>query len=453
MYRHRLRLVLPDVMGGIADASGSNVPNSDPPRRPGTATSGLPDALHASAPHASAPHASDPHASDPPICPGPLDQTFDFNHIIPNNNNGDINSKIDGLSGAFKILVQTMHKRDQDLHNYMNSHHPYFITRGRAEPLHRSAARFCQDNRQCGSREEDKTLLYSQVRDLQQKLLGIKIDRDIIKVYADHRAKGTLVTEEQQAAFANSDENAREPQFFPLQIYWPHPRAPWNLYQAAFFTEVFLQQYPQRAAFKAEIEEHFLARLKTLKNLIDPAMAMSSDPAGAERVGAALNLRKSKMARMNERRFQLYSSRRDIANELRQDKSLPTPEVDAWKALFWMVESMGAQGTSSDESESEPDITGHRVYPARLREWRSDEVLDLLMYIDENKKRFGPLGGPLPGNPARKRPRRATANVSERKAIAGLPINFYRQVWYDGLSANEKQLLNPQSEFRLPHFN
>lgn len=116
-----------------------------------------------------------------------------------------------------------------------------------------------------------------------------------------------------------------------------------------------------------------------------------------------------------------------------------------------MLEFLGAQGMSSDESES--DSTEHRrgSFLVRRREWRSDEILALLKYVDEHRKKYGMLGGALPGTPPRRRRRlRVGAPASTRKAIIGLPVNFYRPEWLEGLTASQRKLLNAQRPYPLP---
>ena len=289
------------------------------------------------------------------------------------------------------------------------------------------------------------------VRDFHQNLDGIKNDKDIVEKFLVEKESGTQVTAEEQEAFARDVEGASQPTLFPLRVYWPFVRVPWNLALAALFAEVFLKVNTELADQRNEIEEHFLARLKQQRRLIVGPATLSDDPVEVKQIHEAQVLQWRERSHLNERQVQLFNSRRDITNELRHEPA--SDQTKAWKILFWMVESLGSQGMSSDESDPEDRRVGRRgPKTVRQREWRSDEVMELLIFIDEHKKQVGPSGGALPGTEPRKRRRLLTAPVSDWRAIAQLPINFYRADWLNGLSEEDIKALEPQTAITLPKF-
>ncbi|TFK18572.1 hypothetical protein FA15DRAFT_660583 [Coprinopsis marcescibilis] len=81
--------------------------------------------------------------------------------------------------------------------------------------------------------------------------------------------------------------------------------------------------------------------------------------------------------------------------------------------------------------------------------WRSTEITKLLKFVNADGKRMGAEGGPRPGNRGLvcKRVRRP---VLQRMAKAGLPINFYNQTWYWGLSTEVKKFLGATAYHRVP---
>jgi len=99
---------------------------------------------------------------------------------------------------------------------------------------------------------------------------------------------------------------------------------------------------------------------------------------------------------------------------------------------------------SSDESGA-----GNRKFFVKILHWRSVKLIPYLQKIDRDLNRTNALGN-APGNPPRQRIRIAGGQVSRRKAVPGLPLNFYDKTWYAGLSAVDKIALNVQPELPLP---
>ena len=111
-----------------------------------------------------------------------------------------------------------------------------------------------------------------------------------------------------------------------------------------------------------------------------------------------------------------------------------------------MVDALGIDGMSTDESGDE------KRFPATVisKDWRSNEVVALLQYVDRNQNQLNCFGNYKPGGQPHERNRSAYAPVSKRTALAGLPINFYNPVWYEGLTATEQRQLQAKPAFDLP---
>ena len=141
---------------------------------------------------------------------------------------------------------------------------------------------------------------------------------------------------------------------------------------------------------------------------------------------------------------QLHADREQIAFGNRGDGE----EVDpVWDFLYNATTLLGSEGMSSDDSANEG--SGPPFY-VRTREWRSRELLPYLQIIDRDRKRTNAYGNNRSGNPARERQRVAAGSVSVRKAIAGLPLNFYDKTWYAGLGARDRALLRPRPNVEIP---
>ena len=108
-----------------------------------------------------------------------------------------------------------------------------------------------------------------------------------------------------------------------------------------------------------------------------------------------------------------------------------------------MLDALGAGGISSDESNI--DDSGHVVYQTKTMEWHARDILRKLTDIDSDCNMTNAYGNTRAGNPPRFRKRRDWL-ATLRKAIPGLPINFYDSNWYAGLTLGQKRELAAKKE-------
>ena len=113
-----------------------------------------------------------------------------------------------------------------------------------------------------------------------------------------------------------------------------------------------------------------------------------------------------------------------------------------------MVELLDSGGMSSDESDYE-DSTGNKTFVVRHKHWRSDQVTELLKFIDANRDRYSIYGNAAAGTPPRHRERRDGTAPSKQKAIRHLPRNFYRASFYQSLSVTEREALDAKDTYAL----
>jgi len=117
----------------------------------------------------------------------------------------------------------------------------------------------------------------------------------------------------------------------------------------------------------------------------------------------------------------------------------------AWPFLYKLVQILGLNGMSSDES-----CTEGRKCVVKIRGWRSAELTPYLDIIDQDRNSLNAFGNHLQGNLPRERIRNEGARPSVRRAIAGLPLNFYDATWYASLTPAEKRRLKPLPVITLP---
>lgn len=108
-----------------------------------------------------------------------------------------------------------------------------------------------------------------------------------------------------------------------------------------------------------------------------------------------------------------------------------------------MVDELGMDGNSSDESEGENHVI-------RRKGWRSKEVGQLLQFIDANRNVTNAYGNPLPGGRPHARLRTNHAPMTRHPTPACLPKNFYDKTWYDTLTPFSQKQLAPKPSAALP---
>ena len=105
-----------------------------------------------------------------------------------------------------------------------------------------------------------------------------------------------------------------------------------------------------------------------------------------------------------------------------------------------LIEELGPEGMSSDDSEIEDD--GRKVFPVRRMLWRSKEIERRLNQVDKDYNTTNAYGNLRAGNPPRHRTRRNALKVSRRKPAAGYPLNFYDCNWYATLTKAQQEDLS-----------
>jgi hypothetical protein len=112
-------------------------------------------------------------------------------------------------------------------------------------------------------------------------------------------------------------------------------------------------------------------------------------------------------------------------------------EHAVWDQFGMMIEELGHEGMSSDDSEIDDD--GRKVFPVRRMPWRSKEIERRLIQVDKDYNTTNAYGNSRAGNPPRHRTRRNAMKVSRRKPTAGYPLNFYDRHWYARLTKTQQE--------------
>jgi hypothetical protein len=139
--------------------------------------------------------------------------------------------------------------------------------------------------------------------------------------------------------------------------------------------------------------------------------------------------------------LQKYALRLDTVtkrvNRARHDES---PDLGAWEWLKTVIETLGRDGMSSDESEVEDESSYPKFrieYMTKRMPWRKD-ISSELQILDEERWRDREIVRRRGAKPA---PRLRTRNAPKTTRLppSNLPRAFYNDRWYARLTREEKR--------------
>ena len=130
---------------------------------------------------------------------------------------------------------------------------------------------------------------------------------------------------------------------------------------------------------------------------------------------------------------------------------IPITELDdeskAWINNYKIMDTLGIDGQSSDESDGDED----GVYNVKLIHWRNKELVKRLNKADKVRKTTNKYGNRRPGTKQRIRKRRSVRDLQEttRPPPTRKPINFYSEEWYMSLTTQQKRDLDAEPELEF----
>ncbi|KAK7056786.1 hypothetical protein VNI00_002503 [Paramarasmius palmivorus] len=296
-------------------------------------------------------------------------------------------------------------------------------------------------------RSVDRNQFMMLFRKAMNEYLTINHDRDIIGVYS---IEDLRVTEEDVSNFDQGGPAPRiDDDFMP--IYWDNVRCLWNHELCAQMTARFIARYPQynTEEGRKNAQDHFWQRLGTLSDIIQryqPRDGETEEDAYQRCQIKEDDTRRN--MRQRTRRDELWKKRYDVAWEMAADEE--QEQNENWIMIAEMIEKIGADGMSSDESEDEDSGPNGTVATVRSMPWRSPEVTRSLRRTDDHANRKSAYGNQAPGNKPHVRRRFRHAQPSRRAAVSNLPLNFYDPQWLRDLPDVLYMDLAPEAEAELP---
>ncbi|KAF8505252.1 hypothetical protein BU17DRAFT_71474 [Hysterangium stoloniferum] len=265
------------------------------------------------------------------------------------------------------------------------------------------------------------------VRNHMHSLIGIRTTNEILLFKDELYAIDTELQKEM--ALYKDHKKDEGPQLKPMRINWKVVNGRWN-------EELFLQflSYAEEQGYaegciqdadEDELRDMFYARINRMVGVIN------------------LNQPKPKEGpQQTEKRSQgRHKEMLEILIEELNDES------KAWIDNHTIVDNLGVEGQSSDETDEDSD----GVYTVKRLNWRNRELIKRLNGVDAVRRTTNKYGNRQPGTATRTRKRKSArdSHPTARAPPTGKPINFYSEDWYMGLTQQEKIALKakPALEF------
>ena len=125
---------------------------------------------------------------------------------------------------------------------------------------------------------------------------------------------------------------------------------------------------------------------------------------------------------------------------------------NGWKMIRYVVKMIGPIGHSSDGSPNEcKDLDAPYLVWQQL--WRSEDLTRLLKMVDDHRSFRTVYGNFRPGQRPHKCVWKANGPDSARKAVSGLPRNFYRKAFIDTCTSWQLSEMRILEEVELPALN
>ncbi|KAH7908072.1 hypothetical protein BJ138DRAFT_406823 [Hygrophoropsis aurantiaca] len=230
-----------------------------------------------------------------------------------------------------------------------------------------------------------------------------------------------LPTLREVAAFDSTKGRCCTPSRFRVDLT-DVPRSEWNRSAAQVFAADFIATYPNGDFTTKQVVNawftHFDSLKITYKSLILKQKADKHSLRALEAARAA--------KRRQERKNNLYLRRHQVAKRYGTVRTLALP----------IVQQLGVDGMSSDESDHEAGH-GEASYVIKRKVWRAKAISTWLRTLDSLHLRARYKGEWKASSGAWPHLRMTSTTKSERKAVPGLPKNFYSKKWINQLDEFE----------------
>jgi hypothetical protein len=206
---------------------------------------------------------------------------------------------------------------------------------------------------------------------------------------------------------------------------------------------------PADASTRREIEEMFTTRVKTLR----AKRSANGSPAQASESKAQLRRYSRRSSVWFPHGFGAYLWTNVIFKDYNRRMKI-AEKYSQLQPLASIIERLGVEGMSSDESDFQPGTT-QKQYFIKQPEWRAPEFRTLMSTLDHIHALTRSLDfeNDARGQMVRRRNVRLDSNPSQRSnPPTHLPLNFYSQVWLNNQPEfYVEDILQPQTAVDIPN--
>ena len=119
-------------------------------------------------------------------------------------------------------------------------------------------------------------------------------------------------------------------------------------------------------------------------------------------------------------------------------------DLPAWQWLLRVVDTLGVDGTSSEESDSEESI--RTIYRTKRMRWRRRDLSDVLRIVDDERLIDKTIYHSQGSKPVPRQRDRSSGPESRRPPPSNLPRAFYDDEWFNSLDEASVREVDPNRE-------
>ena len=125
-------------------------------------------------------------------------------------------------------------------------------------------------------------------------------------------------------------------------------------------------------------------------------------------------------------------------------------DLPAWQWLLKVVDTLGVDGASSEESDCEESI--RTIYRTKKMPWRRRDLSDVLSIVDDERLIDKTIYHSQGSKPVPRQRERNRGPESRRPPPSNLPLAFYDDAWFNSLDEASKREVDPnEEEFEWVH--
>jgi hypothetical protein len=234
-----------------------------------------------------------------------------------------------------------------------------------------------------------------------------------------------------------------------------HPKNPWNKSAALIFADIFLRKYQLWNVDMDDVKEAFFTRIKTMRRELSGIQQRQGGKKPQENRKARHGQRKYTVSRLRFR-ITTVSITTNLFIKLFHRRLDTAQSHPGLRRHFTMLQRLGVDGMSSDESESEDLDTTNQANPQYNilpPIWRAQELSDWL-HVFDSIHMLGRRGSSSSIRGALPRLRRYTEGLKSKKLkwVSRLPRNAYDPHWLAS-QHNAGFVVQPSQDYDFSHDN